>query len=108
MRIPYVKWAPNRSLSMKSYHCWFFSGSIAIGIFVWLPIGYLLGKNLINNSQAAKEQTDIIIDLCNDPSTAIDCNDHGNCTMDGEIAICQCETGFMSDDCSIINCDHLK
>ena len=86
----------------------FFSGSIAIGIFVWLPIGYLLGKNLINNSQAAKEITNVIIDLCNDPSTAIDCNDHGNCTMDGENAICQCETGFISDDCSIITCDHLK
>ena len=74
-----------------------FSGSIAIGIFVWLPLGYFVGNTLLQNSRAAQglPQEDIVIDLCKDPSTAADCKNHGSCIMNGTNPVCECEIGFV-------------
>ena len=86
------------------------SGSIALGIFVWLPLGYFVGNTLLQNSRAAQglPEEDIVIDLCIDPTTAADCNNHGSCIMNGTDPVCECEIGFVGDDCSNITCYHLK
>ena len=84
------------------------SGLIAIGIFAIGIIVYLLFV-LLQISRAAQALSQgIVIDLCKDPSTAADCKNHGSCIMNGTDPVCECEIGFVGDDCSNITCYHLK